>query len=146
MSARQLLRLAKRVRRRTISQEIRLARLARAKELLHLTCLSPGRIAEGCGFGSARRMARVFRQYEHASPSAWRQRAAVRPAGGVYPLDEAKVLLEKTNYSVYLIAGLTGYGRTYRLDKAFEAQEGMTAAEYRRRHGRFPLGARREDL
>jgi len=143
LSARQLLRAAKRVRRRTIAQEVRLARLARAKELLHLTRLEPGTIAKGCGFGSARRMARVFRQYEHASPSAWRERAAVRPPSGVYPLDEAKVLLEKTKLPVHLIAGLTGYGTTHRLDKAFLEQEVATAAEYRLKHGRFPLGARR---
>jgi hypothetical protein len=61
----------------------------------------------------------------------------------VYPLDEAKVLLEKTNYAVHLIAMLTGYGTLYRLDKAFLEQEGTTAGEYRRRHGRFPRGARR---
>ena len=143
LSTRQLLRAAKKVRRRTIAQEVRLARLARAKELLHVSGLSHEAIAKGCGFGTARRMARVFRQYEHASPKSWRERAARRPPSGVYPLDEAKVLLEKTNYAVHLIAMLTGYGTVYRLDKAFEAQEGTTAAEYRRKHGRFPQGARR---
>ncbi len=136
LSTRQLLREAKRVRRRTIAQEVRLARLARAKELLHVTGMSHERVAKGCGFGTARRMARVFRQYEHASPKAWRERAAVRPPSGVYPLDEAKVLLEKTNHAVHLVAMLTGYGTTYRLDKAFGEQEGTTAGEYRRRHGR----------
>ncbi|MBM4034373.1 MAG: helix-turn-helix domain-containing protein, partial [Planctomycetes bacterium] len=143
LSTRQLLRAATRVRRRTIAQEVRLARLARAKEMLHLTGLTHEAIAKGCGFGSARRMARVFKQYEHASPKAWRERAAVRPPSGLYPLDEAKVLLEKTKHAVHLIAMLTGYGTTYRLDKAFAAQEGTTAAEYRRRHGRFRPGARR---
>jgi len=135
MSTRQLLREAKRVRRRTIAREVRLARLARAKELLHVTGMSHERIAKGCGFGTARRMARVFRQYEHRSPKAWRERAASRPPSGVYPLDEAKVLLEKTKHAVHLVAMLTGYGTVYRLDKALLEQEGTTAAEYRRRYG-----------
>lgn len=140
--ARQLLRQCKAARRRTIAQEVTLARLARAKELLHLTSLSHEAVAKGCGFRAARRMARVFQQYEHTSPKAWRARAAEKPPSGVYPLDQAKLLLERTNYPVLYIAQLTGYGTDGRLASAFERQEGMTVWDYRHRFGRFPLGAR----
>jgi len=50
---------------------------------------------------------------------------------------------ERTNYPIQLIAMLTGYGTIYRLEKAFVEQEQTTPAEYRRRYGRHPAGARR---
>jgi LacI family transcriptional regulator len=143
VSARRLLRRFYAARRRTIAQEVTLARLARAKELLHTTGLPHAAIARGCGFSTARRMARMFQKHEHISPKAWRARAAVRPPSSVYPLDQAKVLLERTDYAIQLIAMLTGYGTIYRLEKAFLEQEQTTPAEYRRRYGRHPEGARR---
>jgi LacI family transcriptional regulator len=59
---------------RTPLEEIRRVRLMQAKKLLAETTLAISQIAAACGFSSAQRMAVVFREIEHESPTDYRLR------------------------------------------------------------------------
>jgi LacI family transcriptional regulator len=62
---------------RTIIDELMRARLDRARRLLASTDLLVKEVAAKCGFRSAKRMGRVFRQVEGVSPGDYRRRRSL---------------------------------------------------------------------
>lgn len=68
----------RRVRRKTILQEILHVKIERAKRLLSETDLKMGQIASACGFGSRIRFFTAFRQYVGITPQNWRTQGMIR--------------------------------------------------------------------
>jgi LacI family transcriptional regulator len=138
LGPRQLLRRFLRNRGRTVAAEITHARLARARGLLTTTELPHGIIDCAVGFGTAHRLRRVFLKHEGMLPSAYRGAEPHRRRGELLPLQHAKTLLERTDHSIDMVAGLCGFRSHIALSRAFVRQEGITASEYRARHRRQP--------
>lgn len=68
----------RKVRRRTILQEILMIKIERAKRLLSETDLKMSQIAAACGFGSRVRFFTAFRQYAGMTPQKWRSQNVSR--------------------------------------------------------------------
>ncbi len=62
---------------RTILEEIRLARIARAKGLLLSTDLKLSAVAKRSGFGGAQQLCRVFHRLTGQTPAAFRRNKAL---------------------------------------------------------------------
>jgi len=128
---RRLRRRFRAVRDRTIRQEIALVRLGRARDLLATTGFSAEAIARAVGLGSGRALRRMLRRREGATPSAYRRERERRPRRDVYPMEQAKGLLERTDYPLDLIYMLCGFPSRGIFKRAFRQQEGMTPGAYR---------------
>ncbi|MFC1805705.1 substrate-binding domain-containing protein [Planctomycetota bacterium] len=136
-SERHLRRRLKRVRDRTVRQEIVLARLARARDILAATALPQAEVARACGFASKRAFARAFRRYHGAAPGACRD---ARPDAPKVPdpLEVAKHRLATRNESMSCVAFFSGYRTTYRMRQAFWLHEHMSPREWRKLHRQPP--------
>lgn len=75
LSRRSVERLFKSELNSTVLQQIKEARLSKAKSLLLETDISMAEIAKRSGFGNIRRLERTFNQVENASPSAYRSKS-----------------------------------------------------------------------
>ena len=133
LERRHLLRRVRRVRQRSLQQEIVLARLARARDLLADGCLPIAVIARACGFANAGSFSRAWRRYHGTPPTAAR---AHRPDAPVVPdpFETAKHLLATTDRTIPDVAWVTGYRSDYRLRNAFWLREHMSPREWRKRN------------
>jgi LacI family transcriptional regulator len=73
LSRRNLQRRFRPVRGRTVEQEIRHARIERAKRLLRETSLTIRQVAARCGFNYLSHFGRVFREFTGTTPAAYRR-------------------------------------------------------------------------
>ena len=133
----QLMRRIKRVRERTVEQEIVLARLARGRDLLAEGSYSVEGVARACGFACAGSFSRAWRRYHGEPPSAARVR---RPEAPLVPdpFEEAKRRLATSNDDLGMVAMLTGYRSAYRLRTDFWLREHIGPREWRRRNRQLP--------
>ena len=137
MGRQQLLRRIKRVRERTVEQEIVLARLARGRDLLAEGSYSVEGVARACGFACAGSFSRAWRRYHGEPPSAARVR---RPEAPLVPdpFEEAKRRLATSNDDLGMVAMLTGYRSAYRLRTDFWLREHIGPGEWRKRNRQLP--------
>ena len=134
---RHLRRRLQRVRDRTVRQEIVLARLARARDILAATALSQGEVARACGFVSERAFARAFRRYHGAAPGACRDARPDAPRVPD-PLEVAKHRLATREESISCVAFFSGFRTLHRMRKAFWLHEHMSPREWRKLHRQPP--------
>ncbi|MFO1497744.1 MAG: helix-turn-helix domain-containing protein [Verrucomicrobiota bacterium] len=78
LSTRSLMRFFRKEVNTTVVEFILRRRIARARQLLQQNGRTCAEIAFECGFGSVQHFNRIFRRFESASPTEWRDRA--RPA------------------------------------------------------------------
>ena len=133
----QLLRRIRRVRERTVEQEIVLARLDRARDLLAAGRCRVEGVARACGFANAGSFSKAWRRYHGAPPSAAR---VVRPDAPKVPdpFEEAKRLLATRDYDLGMVAMLTGYRSVRHLRKEFWLREHIGPGEWRKLNRRLP--------
>ena len=134
---RHLRRRVQRVRDRTVRQEIVLARLARARDILADTALPQAEVARACGFASERAFARAFRRYHGTAPGACRD---ARPGAPQVPdpLEVAKHRLATRSESMACVAFFSGFRSVYRMRQAFWLHEHMGPREWRTLHRKPP--------
>jgi len=137
LGERHLRRRLRRVRDRTVRQEIVLARLARARDILDATALTQAEVARACGFTSERAFARAFRRYHGTAPGACRD---ARPDAPKVPdpLEVAKHRLATRNESMSCVAYFSGFRTVHRLRQAFWLHEHMSPREWRKLHRQPP--------
>jgi len=134
LSPRQLLRRVRSARRRTVAQEIRLARLRHAEELLQHTGLPLPRIAEAVGLSSDTHLIGAFTRRHGVSPAAWREGRPRPPAIGGDALALARRLLGRTRLVVDTVALCCGFGDVARFRQAFLTREGTLPGRWRQRY------------
>ena len=131
LGRRQLLRRVRRARKRTVRQEIVLARLGRARDMLGEDSWPVDVVARACGFANAGSFAKAWRRYHGEPPTAARAQRP-DPPQVPDPLETAKRLLATTDRTIPDVAWVAGYRSDYCLRNALGLREHMSPREWRK--------------
>jgi len=133
LSERTLRRRFAETRSRPMVEEIALARLRNAADLLQFTRLSAAAVARLAGFRTVGHFRSLFRRHYGLTPTQWRRGRPTPPPRTRADLDHAKRLLAETRLPIETIAYACDFKNPHEMRRAFRAHLGVRPSDYRRK-------------